>query len=171
MATANTFVQIGSTVTVGSGGAASFTFTSIPATYTDLIIKVSGRDNRGFTFDNMAPSFNASTSNISTSALYAYGGTATPAAGSGANYQYVNGNSGTANLFSNYEWYIPNYAGSNYKSISSDSVTEDNSSNSIVSLAANLWSITTAINEITFTPVNGSLLQYTTASLYGILQY
>lgn len=167
----NTFVQIGSTVTVGSGGASSFTFTSIPATYTDLIIKVSARDNRAFTFDNMAPSFNGSTSNISVTALYAYGGSVTPAGGSGANYQYSNGNSGTATVFSNYEWYLPNYAGANYKTVSSDSVTEDNSGNSIMSLAANLWSITTAINEITFTPVNGSLVQYTTASLYGILKY
>ena len=32
-----------STVTVGSGGAASITFSSIPATYTDLVLKISGR--------------------------------------------------------------------------------------------------------------------------------
>ena len=35
-----TFTQIAS-VTVGSGGAASIDFTSIPSTYTDLCIKTS----------------------------------------------------------------------------------------------------------------------------------
>ena len=36
---ANTYVAI-ATVTVGSGGAASIDFTSIPATYTDLVVKL-----------------------------------------------------------------------------------------------------------------------------------
>jgi hypothetical protein len=39
---ATTFIKIAS-VTVGSGGAASMDFTSIPSTYTDLVIKVSTR--------------------------------------------------------------------------------------------------------------------------------
>ena len=40
---ANTFEQI-TTVTVGSGGASSIDFTSIPQTYTDLVIKTSARN-------------------------------------------------------------------------------------------------------------------------------
>jgi len=156
------------TVTVGSGGASSIDFTSIPQTYTDLILKVSARDNRGFTFDNLAPAFNGSTANISTNAVYAYSGV-NAASGSGANYQYANGNSGTANIFSNFEWYIPNYTSSNYKAWGNECVTEDNSSNNIISMSANLWSSTAAINQITLTPVNGtSLSQYSTATLYGI---
>ena len=39
---ANTFQLISST-TVGAGGASSIDFTSIPSTYTDLVIKWSGR--------------------------------------------------------------------------------------------------------------------------------
>ena len=42
---ANTFKKI-QTVTVGSGGAASIDFTSIPQTYTDLKIVLSARTNR-----------------------------------------------------------------------------------------------------------------------------
>jgi len=34
------------TVTVGSGGAATFGFTSIPATYTDLLVVASLRSDR-----------------------------------------------------------------------------------------------------------------------------
>jgi hypothetical protein len=40
---ANTYIQIGSTVTVGAGGSTTITFSSIPATYTDLILKFSLR--------------------------------------------------------------------------------------------------------------------------------
>jgi hypothetical protein len=35
------------TVEVGSGGAADIEFTSIPGTYTDLVVKVSARNARG----------------------------------------------------------------------------------------------------------------------------
>ena len=42
---ANTYVKIAS-VTVGSAGANTITFNSIPATYTDLILYVSARSSR-----------------------------------------------------------------------------------------------------------------------------
>jgi hypothetical protein len=38
---ANTYTLIASSVTVGSGGAANIEFTSIPATYTDLVSALS----------------------------------------------------------------------------------------------------------------------------------
>lgn len=156
------------TVTVGAGGVSSIDFQNIPQTYTDLMLLVSARDNRGFTFDNLAPAFNGSTSNFTTIGLYAYSGV-TSAGGSGANYQYATGANATANTFSNFQWYIPNYTSSNNKSWSNDSVTEDNSANNIISISANLWSNSAAINRITLTPVNGTLFsQYSTATLYGI---
>jgi hypothetical protein len=39
-------------VTVGSGGAASMEFTSIPSTYTDLVVKISGRSDNTGSFAN-----------------------------------------------------------------------------------------------------------------------
>ena len=59
---ANTYVQIGSTVTVGVSGAASIDFSSIPSTYTDLVLKVSGRSNRVDTVDTIVVKPNGSTS-------------------------------------------------------------------------------------------------------------
>ena len=41
-----TYIQIGSTVTVGAGGAANITFSSIPSTYTDLKLVWSARSAR-----------------------------------------------------------------------------------------------------------------------------
>jgi hypothetical protein len=49
----NTYTLI-SSVTVGSGGAANMGFTSIPATYTDLLVKLSARElDRALTVDGV----------------------------------------------------------------------------------------------------------------------
>jgi hypothetical protein len=74
----------------------------------------------------------------------------------------------TANTFSNGEIYIPNYAGSNYKSWSSDAVTENNATSADMSLVAGLTSITAAITSITIAGAAGNLVQYSTAYLYGV---
>jgi hypothetical protein len=74
----------------------------------------------------------------------------------------------TANTFSNGEIYIPNYAGSNYKSWSSDAVTENNATSADMSMVAGLTSITAAITSITLAPNAGSFVQYSTFSLYGV---
>jgi hypothetical protein len=73
----------------------------------------------------------------------------------------------TSSTFCNTSIYIPNYAGSNNKSFSVDSVTEDNGTGNIMALATQLWSNTTAINEITITPDN-AYSENSTAYLYGI---
>jgi hypothetical protein len=66
------------------------------------------------------------------------------------------------------EVYIPNYAGSAYKSISIDAVDENNASSAYSVLTAGLWSNTAAITSLRLTDNNGGYLQYTTAYLYGI---
>jgi hypothetical protein len=165
---ANTYTLIASS-TVGSGGAASIDFTSIPATYTDLCLKVTARDSSTSGPYGVLISFNGSASNFSgvflegngasasSGNLARYIGTETP-----ANY--------TASTFSNIEVYIPNYAGSNNKSFSADGVSENNATTAYATLNAGLWSITTAINQITLYIGNGTPLfaQYSTAYLYGI---
>lgn len=172
MATANTFVQIGSTVTVGSGGVATIDFTSIPATYTDLRLVLSSRN----TADNVSASitFNNDTgSNYSYARIIGSGASGSGDNTSGAANISIYGSepsSFTATVFSNAEIYIPNYAGSNYKSTLINSVLENNASTSYVTFVAGLWSSTSAINRVT---LSTSLLftQYSTASLYGILKY
>jgi hypothetical protein len=53
---ANTYEAI-ATVEVGSGGAATIEFTSIPATYTDLVVKVSARNARVDVIDGCSNKF------------------------------------------------------------------------------------------------------------------
>jgi len=74
----------------------------------------------------------------------------------------------TASTFASGEMYIPNYAGSNSKSFSADSVQETNASLAYSYLIAGLWSDSSAINSIALTPLTGNFAQHSTATLYGI---
>jgi hypothetical protein len=83
---------------------------------------------------------------------------------------WTESSSTTANTFGNFELYIPNYAGSTNKSVSSDYVNENNATGGIsYGLLANLWSNTAAINAISLSIYGGTnFAQYSTAYLYGV---
>ena len=169
MATTYTLI---SSVTVGSGGAANIEFTSIPNTYTDLLLKVSGRSSRtGAVQEEFRLSFNNNTSGYSDRQLRGSGSTAISQSWtSQANIQSFGqpGAGATANTFSNWEIYIPNYASSNNKSVSLDGVTENNATEAYSYLAAALWANSSAITSIKIDGNGYNLVQYTTAYLYGI---
>lgn len=162
-----TYTQIGSAVTVGAGGASTIDFTSIPSTYTDLVLKICGRGTRSAPFDYYQIKFN--TSSASFTGKYIYTNGSTIAGGSETNYAgTLPSATSTASTFSNTEIYIPNYGGSANKSFSVDSVGENNAAANDMSLYAGLWSNTSAINQITINAAAGNLVQYTTAYLYGV---
>ena len=153
--------------TVGSGGTATITFSNIPQGYTDLKIVYSTRD--GDTGGSAVyVTFNGLSTNRSMRLLQ---GTGSVANSSTWSLIYGRGNSGdrTANTFSNGEIYIPNYTSSNNKSVSIDSVEENNATGAYAGLTAGLWSSTAAITSVTLSPSAGNFVQYTTATLYGIL--
>jgi hypothetical protein len=166
MATTYTLI---SSVTVGSGGAANIEFTSIPATYTDLLLKTSVRSNRSATDDSLFVKFNGSTSNFSGIRLYGQGSSVASDTQSPGISQPPAA-SATANTFSNGELYIPNYTGSTAKSFSVDGVGEDNISTPVyATLFGHLWNSTSAITSITiYSGTSNNLVQYSTAYLYGI---
>ena len=150
----NTLVKIGSTVTGGSGGAASITFDLTGVTgYTDLYIVLSARGtNTGTGANDGHLTFNGSTTGYSSRLLYGLGsGTPASASNSGSYMYWVGGAvSGglTANTFGNSSIYIPNYTSSNYKSVSFDGVNENNGTYGSQLLTAGLWSNTSAITSI-----------------------
>jgi len=167
---ATTYVKIAS-VSVGVLGAANMEFTSIPATYTDLVLKISQRGTEAAVYNTLRTRFN----NDTTDANYAYryvrgsGSAASSASSSASPYSGEgNGTTSTSNTFSNFELYIPNYAGSQAKSSSLDLVSENNATEAYAQLIARLWTGTAAINQITVFPSTGTFLQYSTATLYGI---
>jgi hypothetical protein len=165
---ANTFELIASS-TVGSGGAANIDFTSIPSTYTDLCLKVSLRSNRSNDYENINLRFNGTSTNLSSRRLTGTGSMAQSNAYASNIYIQVNGNTTTSNTFASTDIYIPNYAGSNNKSVSADTVMETNATAIEMALVAGLWSSTSAINQVTLLPLDGTLwLQFSTAYLFGI---
>lgn len=166
---ANTFIKI-ATVDVGSGGAASIDFTSIPATYTDLILNLTGRFSSGAGFSLIEFNGLGTSANFSNRILEATGSSATSFVAGNANYAgALDGSGDTANTFSNTQFYIPNYAGSTNKSISFEAVMENNGATAYIDAGALLWSQTTAINAIKLKTHTGSYYaQYSSATLYGI---
>jgi hypothetical protein len=159
---ATTYTLINST-TVGSGGAASIIFSSIPATYTDLVVKLSVRsDTTGYTTYILQLNGN----NPSQIALV---GTGAGVSSNTSNYQFANAGGQTANTFTNTEFYISNYTSSNSKSVSTDEIVENNATAARDELYAGLYSsVTSAVTSITITDMYGSWVQYSTAYLYGI---
>jgi hypothetical protein len=158
--------------TVGSGGAASIDFSSIPSTYTDLSLKLSGRGASTALYANIKLN-NSSSAIYSLRTIYGDGSAAASQNDSGATYfeRFLMVSSAyTANTFSNGELYIPNYAGSSNKSVMFDSVNENNATAAQSFMVAGLWASTAAINQITLTPNTGNFAQYSTATLYGIVK-
>jgi len=166
---ANTYTKIAS-VSVGSGGAATIDFSSIPTTYTDLLIKVSSRTSATGVAENLLVKFNNSSATFSNKTLRGSGSAAVSYSFTTNGFGgFLNAATSTSSTFGNTEIYIPNYAGSTNKSFSSDSVTENNATEAYALLAAGLWSTTTAINQITlYSDSSGTIQQYSTATLYGI---
>ena len=162
----NTYTLIASNTV--STAVASVTFSSIAATYTDLLVKTSSRqsDNNNLLYIT----FNGSSSSYTNRRLYGDGATASSDTGGTAffNPTATVSNSNTAHTFGTLDMYIPNYTSANYKSVSIDSATENNATTAYAMLDAGLWSNTAAITSITFTAVAANLVQYSTFYLYGI---
>jgi hypothetical protein len=168
-----TFEQIGTAVVVGSGGSPTINFSSIPATFTDLMLKTSLRGVAADTWIEVRVTFNGTTSGY-TSRHILGAGSGTPSSSTnpftnslGRSILYE-GTSFTASTFASSEMYISNYASSNNKSTSSESVTENNGTTAISTLEAGLWSNSAAINQITLTGNFGNFAEHSTAYLYGV---
>ena len=163
---ANTYEAI-ATVTVGSGGASSINFTSIPATYTDLSVFISARSTGAD--PNIMIRFNSSSSNFSQIRLYSDGGTLVSAGTYGEWSAWATASTFTASTFGNSLVYMPTYTSANPKSFSGDGTSENNSTTNYQTLNAALWNDTSAITSISF--IMGSsfnFAEHSTATLYGI---
>jgi hypothetical protein len=166
---ANTMTLI-SSVTVGSGGQTSIVFSSIPATYTDLLLKVSARTNAsGAIYDDIFLTVNGQSAQQWREIYTINGSSATSSTSTAfALVSDATGASATASTFSNSEFYIPNYTSTGIKSISSDTVTENNATAANLNLAANTVTNGAAISSITLAASGNTFQQYSNFYLYGI---
>lgn len=173
---ANTMTLIAS-VTVGGSGSSNIYFSSIPNTYTDLLLVFSLRTNNAANTNNSRIGFNSSGSGFSSK--FILGNSSTASSGNGISTAYYtdsifsNGDNATGGAYNSGQIYIPNYKStSQQKSFSIDSVTENNSGSAgavATSMAAGLFSDTSAINYIEIFPSSsGSFNPNSTVYLYGI---
>ena len=159
------------TITVGSSGASTIDFTSIPQGYMDLRLVISARGTTASDYFDMKMAMNGtSTTTNWTRKMLENGGTSV------YTYSFTNSNMSSppaatmaANVFGNCEVYIPNYTSGDYKSIAVDSVSEGTTTTSVyMEFNSFLWSNTAAISQITLSTSAGNFAQYSTATLYGI---
>jgi hypothetical protein len=162
-------------VTVGATSVSSVTFSSIPQTgYTDLVLVTSTRNNAAWPAGEQRIEFNGSSVNLSAKALYGTGNAGVGSYSATVIPAYANGGTSAANTFGSAVYYIPNYTSSTFKSVSSESVFEDNAAQASQYVMAGLWSSTSAITSITLTTSNNSsgaaasFVQGSTFYLYGV---
>lgn len=169
---ANTYTLISSNTL--SSTAASVTLNSIPATYTDLVLKCS---TRGSVSGNTTflVSFNGAASGTLYSTTELIGEGSTPFSQRTNDYSSVeayalqNDSGTTANTFNNVEVYIPSYTVSQNKPVSLFGVKENNSSTvNVIDADAALWRSTSAITSIVIALGSGSFVSGSSFYLYGI---
>ena len=171
-----TYILIASQTLASS--ASSVTFSSIPQTYTDLKLMVSARSNYAAVTDVFYGQINSNSSLIySGTSLYGNGSSAGSTRTSGTNFldvngfpnaMIINGANSTSNIFSNKEFYFPNYTSSQNKPASSLGATENNATAGYVEIDAFLARDTNPITSIAFGFGNGSLIAGSSFYLYGI---
>jgi hypothetical protein len=169
---ASTYRLIASS-TVGATSVATVSFSSIPSTYTDLLVKTSIRSTRAAGDDSFQIYFNTDTTAANYKVRGFYGTGSSVLSFNTSSYAsltgWISGDAATSSTFGNGEFYIPNYTGSNAKSVSYDTVGENNASGASMGLTASSWSGSAAINQITIGSANGAnFMQHSTFYLYGI---
>ena len=162
------------TTTVGAGGAASVTFSSIPSTYTHLQVRMIARDDRAsVTSDSGAFRFNGdSGTNYAYHALVGTGSSAVASAADTYNRGLIDrftASTAGASTFGSAVMDILDYANtSKYKTVKILGGYANNGEGQIA-FSSGLWQSTSAISTILIYPnVGSNWVQYSTFALYGI---
>jgi hypothetical protein len=147
-----------------ASAAATITFSSIPATYTDLRLIVTCTSSVS---SRIRAQYNGDTAtNYSATLLSGDGATAASSRVTSANYIYLNnGTSTTIPTFTIFDLF--SYAGSTFKT-SLSTVSADLNGSGVAGRYVQLWRSTSAINSIVLFFLSGSFSIGTTATLYGI---
>ena len=166
---ATTYTLINSNVL--SSSTATVSFTSIPATYTDLVLRVSARDSADTPVAALVLRFNSdSSTNYSQTFLDGSGSAASSSNTSSSTADarvMIEPSTYTASTFGSFEIYIPNYLVSANKPYSYFGVTENNATASYIRANAALWRNTAAITSIVMTAPN-NFVSGSSFYLYGI---
>lgn len=162
------------TTTVGSGGAASISFTSIPATYQHLQIRALARLNNAGANGTGILVYNSdtNTNNYTYHEIVGNGASASAYGSAAPESNQLTGLTGGTALTSNFGAVVTDildYANANkYKTMRNFGGYDNNGSGQI-RLNSGLWMNTAAITSITLTPNAGTaFVEYSSFALYGI---
>ena len=162
------------TVTVGSGGASSIEFTSIPGTYQHLQVRYVCRGVRSNVREDFVWQLNGDTaSNYVYHRLLGHGSSAAADASTGVSYGYTSliaGANLTANIFGAGVLDILDYADtSKFKTARTLGGVDGNGNTDVgIYVTSSLWRSTSAVTSIKLYGFNANLAQHSTAALYGI---
>jgi hypothetical protein len=146
--------------------ASPISFTSIPSTYTDLVLRISARSNSSSLTDRLNIYVNGNPSSFTT--VQGNGSAASSNRASGEISDTIDAGTATSNTFSSSEIYIPSYAGSSNKPFSSIHAMETNGATAYITAVAHLRSSTAAITSIDLYTYLGSFIAGSSFYLYGI---
>jgi len=161
---AATYTLISSNVVTSNVG--SVNFTSIPSTYTDLVLRISARSDYSSLTDRFNVYINGNPSSFTT--VQGNGSTASTNRATGEVSNILNAATATSNSFSSAEIYIPSYANSFNKSFSLNNAMETNASTAYLTSVAYLRSSTAVINQVELYTYFGNLIAGSSFYLYGI---
>lgn len=156
------------TVEVGSGGATSIEFTSIPQDGVDLVLQMSLRNERAYFLDPVQ---------VYTNGVFAMSGLSLYADGTygvssfSDNTLFTVGANTTSGTFGSIQVYISNYTASANHSYSIENVVENNSSTDwSLKIQAAKDNLTTGLTALRFEEPGGTdkFVQYSSISLYKI---
>lgn len=161
------------TVTVGAGGAADITFSSIPSTYQHIQVRLSCRDNRAAAVNTIFIQVNGDTGN--NYALHALAGDGSNASATGSSsvargaLLLAPSASATSNVFGSAVVDVLDYANANKNTTIRTLGGYDANGAGHIRLFSSLWNNTNAVNSLKLFPDgSASFVQYTHAALYGI---
>lgn len=164
------------TVTIGSGGAATASFSSIPSTYKHLQIRFLARTNRASLLDGIY--IRVGNGSVDTGANYVQhsllgdGASASAGAGTGQTYSVVTltaGNTATSGVFGAGVIDILDYANTSKNKVTRTLGGYDRNGGGYAALYSGLWLNTAAINAITLGSSDGTgLIEFSQFALYGI---
>ena len=162
------------TVTVGSGGASSIEFTSIPGTYQHLQVRLIGRSDRAAAGDYIRVQLNSDTgSNYAWHELRGDGANATATGSSsqtGGIVKQITGASNGANEFGSVVIDILDYTETSKNTTVRSLGGFDSNGDGQIVLMSSLWANTSAVTSLKLESQAGSSnwVEHSTAALYGI---
>jgi hypothetical protein len=151
------------TSTIGAGGAASITFSSIPQTYKHLQIRLLAKNGDAAAFAGVSMSINSGAGEARHD-LYGNGSTVAASGASGGLLVYIGGSAqfgvGVVDIL--------DYTDTNKTKTSRALSGVDNNGSGLIALESGLEVTQTAISSLTFTSTGANLSQYSSFALYGI---